>query len=224
MSNRHRNLLKSVKTIVFDWDGTLHESMHIYKPAFLEAYAYLVKNNHASQKVWQDEEVSRFLGITPKEMWESFRPRLEEPVINAVGAIISTKMMSLIREKKARLYANSLEVLRFLRKKDYTLVYLSNSKTYYMDAMVKTFGLRDFFDHIVCSEMHDFDPKHKILEKMMPMLKKDVVVIGDRELDIQTGKHNQAFTIGCSYGYGTIEELKDADVIIQDIKDLLDIL
>jgi phosphoglycolate phosphatase len=58
-----------VKTIIFDWDGTLHESIHIYKPAFLKAYKYLVENGFVSEYKWKDNEISAFLGMNPKQMW-----------------------------------------------------------------------------------------------------------------------------------------------------------
>ena len=36
-------------------------------------------------------------------------------------------------------------------------------------------------------------------------------------------KHN-LFSIGCSYGYGNYDELKEADYIIENIKDIIHIL
>ena len=34
-------MFSDIKTIIFDWDGTLHESMIIYKDAFQKAYDQL---------------------------------------------------------------------------------------------------------------------------------------------------------------------------------------
>ena len=35
-----------MKYIIFDYDGTLHNSIKIYKPAFMTAYDYLVDNGY----------------------------------------------------------------------------------------------------------------------------------------------------------------------------------
>jgi phosphoglycolate phosphatase-like HAD superfamily hydrolase len=47
-----------------------------------------------------------------------------------------------------------------------------------------------------------------------------MVMIGDRDSDMLTGKYNKLFTIGCLYGYGQKEELLDADLLIQSLDEL----
>ena len=39
-----------MKGVIFDYDGTLHESIRIYAPAFHKAYEYLVEKGHAPQR------------------------------------------------------------------------------------------------------------------------------------------------------------------------------
>ena len=34
-----------VKTIIFDYDGTIHNTLGIYEPAFREAYQWLAEQN-----------------------------------------------------------------------------------------------------------------------------------------------------------------------------------
>jgi len=212
-----------IKTIVFDWDGTLHDSMKIYKKAFLKAYQYLVDHHYALNKDWKDEEIHVFLGKNPKEMWESFEPKLTKEVIDIVSPMISKSMEDSILSNQAILYPGALDTLSYLKSKGYHLVYLSNSKTYYMNAMDKVFNLSEIFDLMLCSEMYNFISKKYILERFMQSLPKGIVVIGDRNLDIETGIYNQALTIGCTYGYGTPQELENANLLIHDIRDLMKI-
>ncbi len=61
--------LSNIKTIYFDYDGTLHNSIKIYAPAFKKAYDFLVENNYAKQKMWRDEEIAKWLGYTSKILW-----------------------------------------------------------------------------------------------------------------------------------------------------------
>ena len=216
--------LSRIKTIVFDWDGTLHDSMKIYKKAFLEAYQYLVDHEYAPNKVWIDKDIQKFLGTNPKEMWESFYPKLSQEVIDTVSPMISRSMTESIRNNEAVLYPGAKEVLIYLKNKGYKLIYLSNSKTYYMNAMDEAFDLCNYFDIMLCSEMYNFISKKYILERIMQSIPKDVVMIGDRDIDIETGKYNKVMTIGCSYGYGSFKELEKADLVIDDIRKLKDIL
>ena len=219
--NKFSLIPSDVKTIIFDWDGTLHESLHIYKPAFLEAYKYLVENKYVQKYDWKDSEIAAFLGKNPKEMWESFTPKLPEDVIKKGSSIISEHMFKLIKEGKAILYPGALDVLSKLKEAGYVLVYLSNSKIYYMDAMKSAFNLDKYFDYILCSEIYDYIPKPDILAKVKKDFPKKILMIGDRGLDIDTGTLNDAYTIGCLYGYGSFAELNHADKYISSIIDLI---
>ena len=77
-----------MKYIIFDYDGTLHNSIRIYEPAFKRAYDYLVNNGYAEEKVFKEDEVSRFLGLTARQMWNDFMPSLPEDEKKKCSSII----------------------------------------------------------------------------------------------------------------------------------------
>ena len=216
--------MKKYKTIVFDYDGTLHESLAIYQKAFLKAYDYLVNQNLQPKKTWTEQEIGAFLGQNPKEMWASFKPSLSDEVIQYVSNLIGEDMKASIIRGEAKLYDNTLFVLETLKKEGYHLVYLSNSKTYYMEAHKYAFQLEQYFDSMICSEMYHYIPKKHILERVKQAFEAPMLMVGDRIHDMETGYHNGIDTVACTYGYGTESELKDATYHIHDIKELLDIL
>ena len=82
------------KTICLDYDGTIHDSIQIYYKAFLKAYDYLVEHGYQPKKNWSKDEVKRFLGQNPPEMWASFKPALPEAVISVVSIMIGEAMRS----------------------------------------------------------------------------------------------------------------------------------
>jgi phosphoglycolate phosphatase len=49
----------------------------------------------------------------------------------------------------------------------------------------------------------------------------DGVVVGDRKEDIDAGKRNNLTSVAAAYGYGTLDEFKEADIIINAITELL---
>lgn len=216
--------MKKYKTIIFDYDGTLHESLAIYQKAFIKAYDYLVKENLQPDRIWTSAEIGAFLGQNPKEMWASFRPTLTEETITYVSNLIGEEMRHAIGRGEAKLYDNTIFVLETLKKQGYHLVYLSNSKTYYMEAHSKAFELDKYFDSMICSEMYHYIPKKHILERIKPAFEAPMLMVGDRIHDMESGYHNHIDTVACDYGYGTKEELKDATYHISDIKDLLNLL
>lgn len=215
---------KNIRTILFDYDGTLHDALHIYAPAFRKAYEYLVKNGHVEERSWSDDEISKFLGQTPKEMWDAFGKGLPESVKREASSIIGSEMERLTNEGQTRLYEGTIETLRELKRRDYLLVFISNCRNYYMHAHTQLFSLGRYFDHMVCSESYPgIEAKEKVLETLKPELVEEMVIIGDRHHDMTAGKHNNIHTIGARYGFGDDEELSDADRTIDDIREVLDI-
>ena len=209
-----------VKTLFFDYDGTLHNSMVVYGPAFRKAYDYLIQNQFVEPKEWTDQEISYWLGFSSVEMWRKFLPNIKEEVRKQCSQIISTEMKRMHAEKKAVLYEGALETLGYLKEKGYHLVFISNCRRYNRDLAREIFGLDQYFEAMVCAEEHDFIPKHEILGKIKEQYPKEMIMIGDRRQDIEAGKSNGIYTIGCAYGFAVEDELKEADVIIEDIRDI----
>lgn len=212
-----------IKTIIFDYDGTLHDSFIIYKQAFLKAFTYLVDQKKLPYRRWYDQEIKAFLGKNPQDMWVSFKPRLDEETINIASNIITSSMVSQIENHQAKLYDGALDVLSYLKQKGYHLIFLSNSKTIYKNMHVNMFLLQQYFDQIICSEDYDYISKIDIVSKILGELKKDIAVVGDRIYDMEIGTHYGFLTVACDYGYGTKDELIQADYHISDIKQILDI-
>ncbi len=215
---------QKIKTILFDYDGTLHDSLHIYAPAFRKAFDYLVTTHGVEPRSWSDEEISKFLGQTPKEMWNAFGSDIPKAAKDEASSIISQEMERLIKEGKAQLYDGALETLYDLKKKGYILAFISNCRNYYLHAHTNLFGLGKYFEYMVCSESYPgIEAKELVLEKLKPQLEDEMVIVGDRHHDMKAGIYNNIHTIGAAYGFGDDEELKDSDLTINNIKELMSI-
>lgn len=90
-----------------------------------------------------------------------------------------------------------------------------------MDSARLAYCLDDYFSLYVIGEDHDYKDKHKILKQMNlgPF-----IMVGDRENDIEAGYKNGMQTIFAKYGYGSIKEATKADYIIDDIRDIKNII
>ena len=51
-----------------------------------------------------------------------------------------------------------------------------------------------------------------------------VAMIGDRYMDICGAKANGVLAIGVTYGYGSYEELIDADILVNSVSQLAQVL
>ena len=212
-----------MKYIIFDYDGTLHNSIRIYEPAFKRAYDYLVNNGYAEEKVFKEDEVSRFLGLTARQMWNDFMPSLPEDEKKKCSLIIGEAMIQYIDEGQAELYDGTIETLVKLNELGYKLIFLSNCKVSYMKKHIEIFRLDKYFIDFYCSEDFDFNPKHEIFKVIKEKHQGDFIIVGDRFVDIEIAKKYNLYSIGCAYGYGNDKELKEADYIIDSINEILNI-
>lgn len=212
------------KTICLDYDGTIHNSMKIYYDAFLKAYQYLADNGYQPKRDWTKDEVKKFLGQNPKEMWESFVPPIPDEQIQIASKMIGETMTKMIQDGIAELYPHAIETLKYLKDQGYYLIYLSNSKNYYMEMNKKAFELDQYFDEFIVSEMFDYIPKKDILKSIKNRLPQPILMVGDRIHDIESGISNEIDTVACLYGFGDEKEFIGSTYQIEDISDLKSIL
>ncbi len=89
-------------------------------------------------------------------------------------------------------------------------------------------GLSGYFDVVLGSDSVDEKkPSPKPIYKVMEILSfrsDETLIVGDSNYDIESGKAAGTTTIAVSYGYRDASVLKDADFIIDDIRDLKKIL
>lgn len=208
---------EKIKTLFFDYDGTLHNGLLLYAKAFRKTYDFLVQEGYAEPRVYSDQEISYWLGFSPPEMWKAFMPDLDEDLRQRCSNMIEEEMRKEAQYTKPTLYEGALEILRYLKEKGYYLIFISNCKKEYKAYHMQTFDLEQYFDEMVCSEEYDFIPKYEILRQIKDKYPKESIIIGDRRQDLEAGKKNDIYTIGCTYGFALDGELEGADFLIDDI-------
>lgn len=208
--------------ILFDFDGTLHNTKKLYGGAFRRAYEFLVKEGYAEEKNYSDDDVSKYLGITAPEMWKSFMPELPAEVVRSASGIIGNEMLEGVLEGRAKLYEGIPETLETLKSEGCRLMVLSNCKVDYMNAHRKILKLDRWFEDYFCGEAFGFIPKEDIfcfIKKKYP--DSDFVMVGDRASDILVGTKNRIPAVGCLYGFGTKAELENASVVVSSPEEII---
>ena len=209
-----------LNTLIFDWDGTLHNTEALYGRAFRKAYAWLAAEGYAPKRSYTDREVSIYLGMSAPEMWNTFMPELPQPVKDTCSSLIGQAMVEEIDAGKALLYPGAPDTLTALKEAGYRLVFLSNCKHAYMEAHRRAFGLDRWFDGFYCCQDYDFRPKVEIFPAIRDAFPAEFCVIGDRASDLETARVHGLASIGCAYGFGSPEELAGADRIARRVTEL----
>lgn len=82
-------------------------------------------------------------------------------------------------------------------------------------------------ERCIATESYGYISKTEIVRSLIegdPPGTSNYKIIGDRHHDIDAGLENGIRTVGCSYGYGTPEEYNMAEVVIGDIRELIDVM
>ena len=140
-------------------------------------------------------------------LMDQFKPRYDESGFpNTVPYPGVPELLAAIRAAGARAYI------------------VTNKRHVPTQAIVKKFGWDRLMDGVWSYDT--FETKYKkaeLLAKLLADLRVDVsdaVMVGDTKGDVDAGKANGIATIGVSYGYGTAEELVQADHVFSSACDI----
>lgn len=208
-------------TLFFDYDGTIHDSLRIYAPAFRSACHILSKQGLIPPQPYSNAEISHWLGYTTEEMWNTFQPALDPIYRRQAGEHIGKEMQRLTETGQASLYPGAKETLDILHKRRIRLVFLSNCTRSYMDLHRQVFGLDQFFDGFHCIDEYPVSAKYELYAQIRGQYPGTHIIIGDRIQDFEIGERFHLLTLGCTFGYGTPEELSHASIQIHSIRELL---
>ena len=218
-----------IRTVIFDWDGTLHNTEHLYGSAVRQALkeanaAGLVRE--VSPEKTSDAALRRYLGVTAAEMWADFMPELDKEQAGKMIRRVGTYLESETKKGTALMYDGAADVLDELKSAGLKLLFLSNCQRNYMNVHREYFQLDRWIDGFYCSEDYGYIPKPEIFIKFRNDWPGDFVMAGDRASDMAVGEvtGSKVVTIGCSYGYGLPGDLEKADHIADDIRMIPEII
>lgn len=128
------------------------------------------------------------------------------------------------------IYPGVPDMLRKLKGNGKKLAITSSKPTVFVERILEHFEIRRYFDVVVGSELDGTRvEKKEVIEEALRQLLGDreikhdeVVIIGDRKFDIEGGQAHDITTVAVSYGYGPMEELKEAkaDYIVRSVGEL----
>ncbi|MBQ3392873.1 MAG: HAD family hydrolase [Lachnospiraceae bacterium] len=221
--------------LVFDYDGTLHETMRVYRPAIEYIVHWLVCVHGVEVQMPSDERIRSWLGMSTAQMWEDFLPQLPARLKEEAGSRVGRFMNREIRAGNGRWYPRVRQRLDALKAEGYVMTVLSNCDREYALLNWEVFGMERWFTAFWDCGSYGWISKADVLERIAgnfrgeaeraaarcgePLLSERLcaadpgngfTVIGDRYSDREAAERIGASFCGCSYGYGTPEEIQSS--------------
>lgn len=195
------------KTVLFDLDGTLTDSGE----GIINCAALALA--HFGLPVPSREELRVFVGPPLYESFQRFgvpADRVDEAIRVYRSRYIPTGMF------ENTPYPGIQALLEALKKDGYTL-YVATSKPEEMSVTIlERFGLAPYFDRI-CGASTDTSrsTKDAIIAYLLEQsgAKEDMVMVGDTKYDVLGAKAHGIPAIGVSWGYGSVEEMREAGAV-----------
>ena len=214
------------KLFIFDFDGTVANS--------LETITYYVNMTLKQYKLkpFNQNKIRYFVGNGASLLIERclkardcYTEEFHKEFLDAYLKNYNSDAMYLTEP-----YEGILETLAQLKLKGIKLAILSNKPdSSVQPATAQLFGKKLFDTAVGQKDGFPIKPDptigNSILEKY-GVAPSECVYIGDTDVDMQTGKNLGAFTVGVTWGFRDIKELKDngADKIINEPYELLELL
>lgn len=211
----------NTKIIILDFDGTLGDTASVIIKTMKATINELCLPERA------DKECAGMIGLRLIEIPPVLFPE-QEVDIDLFCDTYRRQFRLMNKDGEVRLYPNVLSTLTELKRKGKILTIASSRSHASLAEYVETLHLSDLVSYIVgADDVKEGKPHpesvYMILEKYK-FKKEDAIMVGDTTFDIELGKNAGIKSCGVTYGNGSRESLAEADWIIDDFAELLDII
>lgn len=208
--------------LLFDLDGTLTDP----KLGITTCVQYALKAQGMEEP--DLDRLEPFIGPPLKDSFMQFYGMDSEQADEAVEKYRERFRETGIFENK--IYDGIPAMLRALQSKGMHLAVASSKPTVFVQQILEHFRIDKFFEVVVGSELDGTrSNKDEVVQEALnqlfhykPIQRSQVYMIGDRKFDVEGAKAHGIESVGVTYGYGSMEELKaaKADYIVRSVEEL----
>ncbi len=202
--------LKSIEYILFDLDGTITDS----SPGISNSCRYALRKFGIEPP--PTEDFHRFIGPPLAESFSKYYGMSDEE-----ADITVTYYREYYKErgiKEISLYDGVKEMLRDLHAAGKKLILATSKPEVFAKMILADLGIdRYFFFAAGALFTRERNEKDEVIAYAVQTLGIDTskcIMVGDRENDVIGAKKNNMYSCGVLYGFGSYEELSDADLTV----------
>ena len=212
--------------ILFDLDGTLSDP----KQGICGSVQYALKSFGIEEP--DIDRLESFIGPPLRDSFMKYYGFTPEQAEEAVAKY--RERFSVTGKYENTLYPGIAPLLHDLVRAGAKLAIASSKPTVYVEDILVHFGIRQYFDIVVGSELDGTrDRKEEVVDEALRQLDEkygakpcEVVMVGDRCFDVEGAKAAGTRSVAVTYGYAQPGELEQAgaDIIVRDVEGLRQVL
>jgi HAD superfamily hydrolase (TIGR01509 family) len=211
----------NTKIVILDFDGTLGDTTGVIIKTTQETISEMGLPSRS------DEECAAMIGLRLVEIPPVLFPECEVDVDK--HAQTYRRLFHIFNTDGAvELYPNVIETLMELKRRGLTLTIASSRSRASLLQYVENLGLTDTITYVLGADdvqkgKPDPEPVNKTLEKF-GYKPEEAIVVGDTVFDVRMGLNAGVRACGVTYGNGSRESLSEANWLIDDFAQLLEII
>lgn len=193
-----------MNTLIFDWDGTLADSIDNIVVAMQRAAV------DAGLPVRTPREVRDIIGLALPDAVAVLYPDIEDPLWVQRVIDAYTDNYLLLEQQPSALFAGVRAALDTLRAEGFHLAVATGKTRRGLDRMLATHDLDNYFDVTRCADETAGKPHPRMLEEILRELEvspAEACMIGDSEFDIIMGHNAGVRPVAVTYGAMTEQQL-----------------
>jgi len=212
------------QSLIFDMDGTLFQTDKILELSLDDTFDYLRSLNEWDT-VTPIDQYREIMGVPLPKVWEALLPHHSIEVREKTDAYFLEKLVENIRSGKGALYPHVEEIFTYLKEQNCSIYIASNGLTDYLKAIVSYYKLdRWVTETFSIQQIQTLDKADLVKMIIKKYTIKKATVVGDRLSDINAAKDNGLVAIGCNFDFARKEELAEADLVIDDLIELKELV
>ena len=198
--------MRKYDAILLDLDGTIMDS----GPGIMKSAQYALDHFGFSNE--PEETLRRFVGPSLVDSFMGIYGLSETEAKKATEYYREVYPVSGIFD--AEVYEGMRETLERLADSGRKLLLVTSKPHVFAERILEHFGLAQLFSYQTGPELDDHNSeKSRLIDKAVREMKLDkahVLMVGDRHFDIDGAKKSGVDSLGVTYGYGSLKELRDA--------------
>lgn len=208
--------------LLFDLDGTLTDP----KVGICTCVQYALASFGIDEP--DIDKLTPFIGPPLKDSFMQFYSMDEQQAESAVAKYRERFQDTGLFENE--LYDGIPKMLETLNSKGMYLAVASSKPTVFVERILEHFQIKKYFKVIVGSELDGTRVnKDEVVDEALrrlfgdkPIEKEKVYMIGDRRFDVEGARAMGVESVGVTYGYGDMDELREAkaDYIVRSVEEL----
>ena len=199
------------KMLIFDWDGTLADSIGRIVTSMQEAA------QRAGRAERDDEAIKGIIGLGLPEAILTLYPDMAAEQVIAFRQHYANTYIALDAEPSP-LFVGVVESLEAFRAQGYRLAVATGKARRGLDRVLKAHGWERFFDVTRAADETASKPDPLMLNQILAhcdMRPEQALMVGDASFDLLMARNAGIDSVAVSYGAQSIERLRDFDPVLE---------